>query len=294
MSNQVRRLAGPAILFCPADRPERYSKALDRADAVIFDLEDAVHAEQKPAARQSLAEWAQEASNRPLLEADPVRVVVRTNPVTSEFFHDDVELLRSLPVQAVMLPKAESAAEVDQVAEALPGVSVIALCETPLGIVRSDAIAAHPSVHGLMWGAEDLIAAIGGSSSRREDGRYRDVARQSRATLLLNASAFGKPAVDSIYADFSDSQGLTDEARDASASGFALKACIHPAQSAVVREAFAPSPEEVEYAQALLAEVGRADGAVQCRGAMIDEPLIRHAENIMERKQKQEAGTPPE
>lgn len=294
MSGGVPRLAGPAILFCPADRPERYNKALDRADSVIFDLEDAVHPAQKPAARESLSAWCLQAENRSLLETDPIRVVVRINPVSSDFFHDDVELLRALPVKAVMLPKAESAAEVDQLAKALPGISVMALCETPLGIIQSDAIAQHSSVHGLMWGAEDLIAAIGGSSSRREDGRYRDVARQARSTMLLSASAFGKPAIDSIYADFSDSAGLIDEARDASASGFALKACIHPAQSAVVREAFAPSPAELEYSQALLAEVSRSGGAVQFRGAMIDEPLIRHAENIMERADKQETDAPPE
>lgn len=287
MISRVRQLRGPAILFCPADRPDRYGKALQRADSIIIDLEDAVDAEQKPAARQALAAWAQDEANKAELDADPVRVAVRVNAVGTEDFDKDMELVASIPVQAVMIPKAESADQAEQAAQALPGVSLIALCETPLGIVQSAQLAQHPAVHALMWGAEDLIAAIGGSSSRKPDGAYRDVARESRAQVLLSSAAFGKPAIDSIYADFSDASGLAEEARDASASGFALKACIHPAQSQVVREAFAPTDEEVEYARALLAEVSRSAGVVQFRGSMVDEPLIRHARNVLQRSDAQ-------
>ena len=294
MSSTIRQVAGPAMLFCPADRPERYVKALERADSVIFDLEDAVAPEQKSAARQSLRAWCQDERNRSHLESDPARVVVRINAASTEDFDADVEALSGTGVRVLMLSKAESAQQIDQITEVLPGASVLALCETPLGVIRSEQIAEHPAVSGLMWGSEDLIAAIGGSSSRTEQGQYRQVAQHSRAAVLLSATAFGKQAIDSIYADFSDAEGLAAEARDASASGFVLKANIHPSQVAVVRRAYAPSDDEVEYAQALLAEVNRSAGAVQFRGAMVDEPLIRHAENIMERAEKQKAGAPPE
>ena len=294
MSATVRQAAGPAMLFCPADRPERYAKALARADSVIFDLEDAVAPEQKPTARQHLRAWCQDEQNRGHVEADPVRVVVRVNAASTEDFAADLQTLAATGVRMLMLPKAESAQQIDQITEVLPDVCVLALCETPLGVIRSEQIAQHRAVSGLMWGSEDLIAAIGGSSSRTEQGQYRQVAQHSRAAVLLSATAFGKQAIDSIYADFSDAEGRAAEARDASASGFVLKANIHPSQVAVVRRAYAPSDDEVEYAQALLAEVNRSAGAVQFRGAMVDEPLIRHAENIVERAATQEAGAPPE
>jgi citrate lyase subunit beta/citryl-CoA lyase len=99
----------------------------------------------------------------------------------------------------------------------------------------------------------------------------------------LHASASGKASIDSIYTDFSDTTGLAEEARDASDSGFTLKACIHPGQCGIIRQAYAPTPEEVRYARDLLAAVNESRGAVNFRGTMVDDPLIRHAENLLRR-----------
>lgn len=283
MSPSKIALAGPAILFCPADRPDRYSKALERADLVIVDLEDAVTPKRKQAARDHLREWCEDPRNQAILTTDPVRFIVRVNSPSSEFFIDDMEILRSTSVRAVMLPKPESPEDVDRLVAEMPNVAVVALCETATGVAQSLDIARHPAVVAMMWGAEDLLVSIGGSSSRLPDGRFRDVARAARGTVLLHAAACRKSSIDSVYTDYSDTAGLAEEARDASGSGFTLKACIHPTQCEIVREAYAPTPEEVLYARELLAAVNESRGAASFRGTMVDNPLIHHAENLLRR-----------
>ena len=279
----LRGIDGPSMLFCPADRPERYGKALARADSVIIDLEDAVRSEAKEGARESLAAWCREQGPASALSADPARVIVRVNPAGTESCERDLDVLAGLPVRVVMLAKTESVDPLDRLEAALPDVSIIALCETPRGIAASAEVAFHHAVSALMWGAEDLIAAIGGSSSQGPGGGYRDVARLARANVLLNASVAGIPAIDSIYADFTDAGGLAYESRDACSTGFQFKACIHPSQVPVVREAFLPAADDLEYARELLEAARGTRGAVQFRGAMVDEPLVRHAENIVRR-----------
>lgn len=104
----------------------------------------------------------------------------------------------------------------------------------------------------MMWGAEDLIATLGGSSSRRADGAYRDVARHVRSTILLAASAFGRLALDAVHLDILDVEGLQEEARDAAAVGFDVTVCIHPSQIPVVRKAYRPSHEKLAWARRVL------------------------------------------
>lgn len=272
---------GPALLFCPADRPERYAKAAERADAVIIDLEDAVAPEHKDQARSALVDHLATADE--LLLA---RTVVRLNPPGTDEYEADVVALAGSPVQYLMMAKAEHFEQIEQLHRAFPEAEVIGLCETATGVVAAEEIAAHPATTALMWGAEDLIASLGGTSSRRSDGSYRDVARDSRSRVLLAAASQGCAAIDSIYADFSDTQGLAAETEDAVASGFAAKACIHPRQSETIREAYRPSEEQVEYARALLAEIQHHGGVFNFRGAMVDAPLIRHAERTVQRAEK--------
>jgi citrate lyase subunit beta/citryl-CoA lyase len=131
-----------------------------------------------------------------------------------------------------------------------------------------------------MWGAEDLIAALGGQGSRGPDGRYRDVARHARSTVLIAAQAAGRPAVDSVYLDIADLAGLALEAADAAASGFSYKACVHPSQAEVVRAAFRPSAEALAWARRVIA-AAPAGGALSLDGQMIDAPLVRQAERIV-------------
>lgn len=269
---------GPALLFCPADRPERYQKAATRADAVILDLEDAVAPADKQRARGAILAQVGATGDEP--ELDPSRTIVRVNPAGTEEFEKDLHCLAHTPYRTVMLAKAESAGQL----EALGDYQVIALCETAVGVLNAPAIAAAPNVVALMWGAEDLLATLGGTSSRKDDGGYRAVALHARSSVLLAARAFGKEAVDAVYVNIPDLAGLAAEAADAVASGFSSKACIHPSQAAVVRGAYAPSEAEVTEAAALLQAARAAgSGVFQYNGKMIDGPILKHAEQVVRR-----------
>lgn len=257
---------GPALLFCPADRPDRFTKAAAAADTVILDLEDGVAPDDKPRARRALRETL----------LDPRRTIVRINPAGTDDAARDLDALAATPYETVMLAKAEAAAQ----AAALAPRQVIALCETPRGVLAAPELAAVPNVTGLMWGAEDLVAAIGGRSSRHADGRYRDVARHARSAVLLAAAACGTAAVDSVYLDIGDLDGLRHEAEDGAASGFAAKACIHPSQVPVVRAAYRPTDDEVRWALRVLAAAKQSAGAFAFEGRMVDAPVLRHAEHV--------------
>ncbi len=271
-------LMGPALLFCPADRPERYQKAAERSDAVIIDLEDAVAPADKQRARGAIL--AQVGANGDVPELDPSRTIIRVNPAGTEEFEKDLHCLKHTPYRHLMLAKAEDASQLKELAD----YSVVALCETAAGILNAAAIAAEPNVTGLMWGAEDLIASLGGTSSRTGEGEYRAVALHARSTVLLAARAFGKEAIDSVYVNIPDLDGLAREAHDAVASGFGAKACIHPDQVAVVRGAYAPSETDVAAATELLAAASSAgSGVFQFQGRMIDGPILKHAESVLRR-----------
>jgi citrate lyase subunit beta / citryl-CoA lyase len=266
---------GPALLFCPADRPDRYAKALAAADVVVLDLEDGVGASGKDAAREGLV--ATLAAMSAVTPADSTRVIVRVNAPGTPEHEADIEALRKTPYRLIMLPKSERREQLD----ALADWQVVALCETPLGILAAAGLAAAPNVIAMMWGAEDLIAAMKGRTSRHADGRYRDVALHARSSVLLAAAAHGRPAIDSVYTNIPDLDGLAAEAQDAASSGFKLKACIHPTQVSVVRAAFRADEAQAEWARRVIA-AARDGGAIAVDGQMIDAPLIRQAEAILE------------
>ncbi|OBJ20443.1 citrate lyase subunit beta [Mycobacterium colombiense] len=261
--------AGPGWLFCPADRPERFAKAAAAADVVILDLEDGVAEADKPAARKALQET-------PL---DPERTVVRINAADTAEYPLDLEALAGTAYTTVMLSKTESAAQVT----ALAPRDVIALLETPRGAVFATEIAAAQGTVALMWGAEDLVATLGGSSSRKADGSYRDVAHHVRSTALLTASTFGRVALDAVHLDIRDLDGLRDEAEDAVALGFAGTVCIHPSQIAVVREAYRPSEERLDWARRVLTAARSERGVFAFEGQMVDSPVLKHAQMTLRR-----------
>lgn len=147
----------------------------------------------------------------------------------------------------------------------------------------AESIAEHGRVVALMWGAEDLVASLGGTSSRRPDGTYRDVARYARTRILLSAGAHGKGAIDAVHVDIDDVDGLEEEASDAFASGFRATACIHPSQVPVIRAAYRPDPASVEWARGVLAAAEEERGVFRFEGRMIDEPVLRHARSIVAR-----------
>ncbi|HEV7741490.1 MAG TPA: CoA ester lyase [Pseudolysinimonas sp.] len=258
---------GPALLFCPADRPDRYAKALDRADAVILDLEDAVAPDARVAAREALR----------ASELDPARVIVRVNEFGTEDWALDLAALAGTAYRLIMVPKADA-----RLLDAIPaGFEVLPLCESAAGVVAAPALAR--SAVALMWGAEDLVASLGGTSSRFADGAYRDVARVARAQVLLAAGAAGIPAIDTVHLQIDDLDGLRAEAEDAVASGFAATACIHPSHVAVIREAYRPSDEQVAWAQRVLDAAAGEQGVFRFEGGMVDGPVLRHAESVLRR-----------
>lgn len=261
---------GPALLFCPADRPERFRGALEKADAVILDLEDAVLPDAKAAARGNLIE----------ADLDPDRVIVRVNAPGTQDFVSDLSTLAQTDFRTVMVAKTESAESLTAFDERF---SLVALCETARGIHAADRIAAHPQVVAMMWGAEDLVASLGGTSSRTSAGGYRDVARYARSRVLVESGAHGKAAIDAVHLDIEDTAGLQVEAEDAAASGFAATACIHPSQVAVIRAAYAPDAATVDWARAVLAAAESERGVFRFEGRMVDEPVLRHARSVLSR-----------
>ncbi|MEU7631599.1 CoA ester lyase [Nocardia sp. NPDC049220] len=263
------QMAGPAWLFCPADRPDRYRKAAAVADVVILDLEDGVAAADKAAARAALVDTA----------LDPERTVIRVNAADTDEHALDLAALAETGYRRIMLPKCESAEHIT----ALPDFEVIALIESPLGALAVERAVLARNAIGVMWGAEDLVAGLGGAASRQADGSYRDVARHVRSSTLLAAKAYGKFALDSVYLDIRDLDGLRAEALDAVAIGFDAKVAIHPSQVPALRAAYAPSEDEIVWARGVLDEAPKHHGVFTFEGRMVDAPVFRHAEQIVRR-----------
>jgi citrate lyase subunit beta/citryl-CoA lyase len=258
---------GPAWLFCPADRPERFEKAAAAADVVVLDLEDGVAAKDREAARTALIET-------PL---DPDRTLVRVNPSATADHQLDLEALSRTSYATVMLAKTEDAQQVRDLAP----LDVVVLIETPLGALVVSDLARMENAFALMWGAEDLFAVLGGTANRHADGSYRDVAKHVRSQTLLAAKAYGRMALDSVYLDIKDLDGLGKEVDDAVAVGFDAKVAIHPSQVAVIRAGYAPTAEQLSWARAVLAAANSERGVFQHKGLMVDAPVLRRAERIV-------------
>lgn len=273
--------AGPAILFAPADRPERFVKAAARSDVVILDLEDG-------AGRDSFDEARTNIVNSDL---DPATTIVRVHSADSELFDGDIDMVAKTPYTTVMVPK------VDQpLPDTLKNYDVIAMLESPSGIMNARDIAHQEFVVGLLWGAEDFTASLGGVYSRLQrdergwdsdrgsaEGPYRTTVNYLRTQTLLNAAEAGIVALDAVFADIHDADGLRDEALDAARIGFAATACIHPAQVPVIRDAYRPSDEQVKMARRIVRESADHPGALNIDGKMVDAPLFRQAEVLAAR-----------
>jgi citrate lyase subunit beta / citryl-CoA lyase len=266
---------GVAWLFCPADRPERFAKAAAVADVVILDLEDGTAPDRLGMAREAVA-------NARLDRAQTViRVHARPDPEHTE----DLDAVVAGGFRTVMLAKTETRAE----AESLARFEVIALCETPLGVVNAPTIAAAPNVSALMWGAEDLTAALGGSASRDRNGGYLDLARHARAAVLLAAGAARTSALDAVFLDIGDASGLEAEVSEAAAMGFGAKACIHPTQTTIVRAGFRPSDRAIAEARAIVAAASGHTGAFRHGNRMVDAPLVAQAQLTLARSRTSSA-----
>lgn len=258
---------GPGWLFCPADRPERFEKAAAAADVVILDLEDGVAAKDREAARRALIDT----------RLDPARTVVRVNPTNTADHELDLKAVAATDYTTVMLAKSEHP---DQV-RALAPLDVVVLIETPLGALNVVDLVQPDNAFAVMWGAEDLFAVTGGTANRWPDGSYRDVAQHVRSQTLLAAKAFGKVALDSVYLDIKDLDGLRAEVDDAVAVGFDAKVAIHPSQVAVIRSGYTPTDEQIVWARAVLDRVAGERGVFQHDGLMVDAPVLLRAARIV-------------
>lgn len=259
---------GPAWLFCPADRPERYEKAAAAADIAILDLEDGCAAGDRPAARKALADG----------RLDPARTVVRVNQFDTADQQLDLEALERTGYDTVMLPKCEAPEQV----EALAPLHVIVLVESPMGALAVTQTVSVDNAVAVMWGAEDLFAVLGGTANRYPDGTYREVARHVRSQSLLAAKAHGRLALDSVYLNIKDLDGLRAEVDDAVAVGFDAKVAIHPSQLPVIRAGYAPSDDQVQWARNVLAAATDERGVFAFGGLMVDAPVLRRAERIVQ------------
>jgi len=284
-----------SLLFSPGDRPELMRKAPGSgADVICFDLEDAVAPDQKGEARESVRAVLADPDFVPDAEVC-VRLTV-TDPVADldalvgaegdGESEPETDHHADLRLDAVMLPKVESPGRVAEVAAlcADRGLdpTVFALVETAAGILSAQSIAAAPATDALVFGAEDLAADVG--ATRTDEGTEVLYAREH---VVLAAGAADVDAIDTVYPDFSDTDGLREEAEFALTLGYDGKLAIHPAQVDPIHAAFAPDPEAVEWAEKVLDARDAADregrAVFRVDGEMIDAPLIAQAERIVER-----------
>lgn len=273
-------IAPRSWLFVPADSEKKVAKAIaSEADAVIFDLEDSVATDRKKAARELLKELGPR-------EGGP-RWWVRINPIGSEFHKDDLSVLKLPDIEGIVLPKAESGADVIHLSHSTGGIPIHAIVtETAASLfgLLSYRDMKSPLV-AMSWGAEDLSAALGASSKYDADGSLSFTYRMARSLCLAGAVAAGVQPVDGVFADFRDEAGLIAEAQAAAREGFTGKLAIHPAQVGPINAAFTPSAEEVAHAQAIV-DAFAADpsaGVLSVGGKMVDRPHLIQAERVLSR-----------
>ena len=270
-----------SYLFVPADRPERFAKALaSGADAVIVDLEDAVAPTAKAAARAALAQWLAGAAN-----AARVPLFVRTNAPGTEWFADDLALCgRSAAVGGVMLPKAERVADLDAVRRAAPGRALIPLIETADGFDHLRALAGATGVQRLAFGSIDFQLDLGISISISVGDEGDGTALLFFRSQLVLASRLASllPPIDGVTTALDDDAPVTRDAQAARRLGFGAKLCIHPRQVAAVNAGFTPSDAEVDWARRVVAAVERSGGAaVAVDGKMVDKPVLLRAQAVL-------------
>lgn len=269
-------MARRSVLFSPGDRESLLRKAAEtRADVIVFDLEDAVAPNAKEQARETVCRVLSDDDFDPSAE-----VCVRVN--RSGVAGEDLDALErgSCEPDSIMVPKVGSPDDLETVSRMLAERNlngpIMALLETADGILHAEEIAASERVTAVIFGAEDLAADIG--ATRTESGTEVLYAREH---VVLAASAAGVDAIDTVYTDYEDVDGLEAETRFAAQLGFDGKLAIHPAQVGPINRAFTPDSEEVEWARRVLAASEEHDaGVFAVDGEMIDRPLIARAERV--------------
>jgi len=284
-------------LFVPGDSEKKLDKVdATGADVVILDLEDSVTPDNKAKAREMAGAWLG-AHRKKVAGETTMGRWVRINALDSRQWRDDLVAVLPGGPDGIMLPKSAGPESVQQLGAELyeleqraglaaGSVKILPLVsETPGAAISIPAYAAAslPRLAGLTWGAEDLSAAIGATRKRDADGRWTDAFRFARTQTLLTAHARGVPAIDTLHADFADSEGLRRVAEEARADGFAGMLAIHPAQIPVINAAFTPSEDELAEAQAIVDAFKASPdaGALQIDRRMIDRPHYKLALRVL-------------
>jgi citrate lyase subunit beta/citryl-CoA lyase len=273
------RALARTFLFVPADRPERHARALATgAGGVIVDLEDAVAPERKTSARAGLA-----ASFAALPPQQRARLLVRINAAGTPWHDDDCAQVGALAAQGliagVVLPKAERAADLSRIAQAIgPAGVLVPLIESVAGLDAVDALAAAPQVLRLAFGNLDFQADLG-LACDADEAELVPV----RLALLMASRRAGLPApIDGVTADWRDAARLAADTARARRGGFGAKLCIHPEQVAPVHAALGPGADELAWARRVIDAIASAGGGVvSLDGKMVDAPVVRLAERLL-------------
>lgn len=284
-----------SVHFVPGGNERMMTKALTlAADGLILDLEDAVTVEKKAEARGVVLRWLQ------TLDFGGQERWVRMNPLATGFGEADLETTIEGRPDGYMVPKPRAAADIVAVSAILDRLEqkhgipsgstrlLVLATETPEGVLNVAEIArASPRIVGITWGVEDLSAAMGLGRTRDAEGRYLDVPRYARVMTALAAAAAGVEAIDTVYTDIPNLDGLRRECEEAVWMGFTGKLSIHPSQIPVINEVFTPSPGEAQEARELLAAFEEHErkgrGAFAFRGQMVDMAHLKRARKILER-----------
>ena len=282
-----------SFLFVPGDSERKMVKAsASAAHAVVLDLEDSVAAERLPAARQTVREY---------LLANPDRAKqqlwVRINPLDSGKALDDlVQVVAGAP-NGVLLPKCMGGSEITRLDHYLTALELregIAAGSIKIVSVATETAAAmfelgsyrnaSSRLYGLTWGAEDLSTALAASTNKGPDGALAFTYQLARTLCLTGAKAAGVHAMDTVYPNFRDMEGLAKEVHHARLDGFAAKFAIHPDQLAPINAGFRPGEKEIEKARAIVAAFRSSDGVgtIQVNGMMVDKPHLTQALQILE------------
>ena len=289
-------MASRAWLFVPGDSERKLAKAeAIGSDVLILDLEDAVAAERRPAARQMVREYL---ASRPADSAKrSSRLWVRINPLSTPDALPDLAGVMPGAPDGIVVPKTDSGAQVATLShylDALEAREGIRAGRTRIVPVATETAAAMfnlgsyagvtARLAGLTWGAEDLPAALGASTNRGPDGELAFVYQLARALCLAGAVAAGVQPVDTVYPDFRDSAGLEKNCARARVDGFTGKIAIHPDQVPVIQKAFSPTEAEIAHARRVIAAFKEKPGAgtVGLDGQMLDMPHLKQAERVLQ------------
>ena len=271
-----------SVLYIPAARERALEKAQALpADAIIFDLEDAVAPAEKPAAREVLARALRDMDFGARLR------IVRINGFDTEWGREDAAAMAAViaagtKVDAVLVPKVNRAADLEAVAALVPGVDLWAMMETAAGMLNAAEIAGHPRLKGMVMGTNDLAKELG--------SRFRPDRLPMQAGLglcLLAAKAYGLTIVDGVYNAFKDEEGLRAECEQGRDMGFDGKTLIHPAQLEVANAAFAPSQAEIDLARRQIAAfdevLAQGGGVAVVDGRVVENLHVATAKAILSR-----------